>query len=348
MPLPAETQADTQAETIGAGLPGEIAHADWPLFGWIDDIRAPLAAARASGRAGVLATLYRVAGSAPRGPGAQMLFAARADGTLEASGYFSGDCIEGDVAHHAAQVLADGQPRWLHYGQGSPWIDLRLRCGGALHVMVERLAADCPAAADLLRHAEERRPCRWHSDGLTRRVTRDDGPLLAFCEAPFTLARRHDPPRRLIVSGGDPGALAAARLAAMTGFETVLVRPDGPHSPPPFAVSRYLRSAPEQAVTDLGMDRWTAYLGATHEDGHDLGGCLAALRGQAAWVGMIGARSRADGRLAALRALGASEAELARFNLSPGVTGLGKSPFEVATGILAQIMQAMNPAAERA
>ena len=93
----------------------------------------------------MLATLFKVEGSAPRGPGAQMLFDRNA-----ASGYFSGDCIEGDVAAHAAEVLADGQPQVLHYGMGSPWIDIRLRCGGALHVLVERIAADS-AAADLNR-----------------------------------------------------------------------------------------------------------------------------------------------------------------------------------------------------
>lgn len=333
---------------IGAEILGEIANADWPLFGWIDDIRAPLATARAAGSACALATLYRVEGSAPRGPGAQMLFAPLADGSVEASGYFSGDCIEGDVAHHAAQVLADGRPRRLHYGQGSPWIDIRLRCGGALHVLVERVPADCPAVADLLRHTAERRVCRWHSDGITRRVFTGDGPLLETAEDPFTLARRFDPPRRLIVSGGDPGALAAAQLAALARFETVLVRPDGPSAPPPLALAGYLRARPAEAVEQLGIDGWTAYLGATHEDHHDLGGCLAALRGGAAWVGMIGAKSRAAGRMAALRALGASEDELARLHMSPGVVGLGKAPFEVATGIVAQIMQAMNPAAERA
>jgi xanthine dehydrogenase accessory factor len=63
---------------------------------------------------------------------------------------------------------------------------------------------------------------------------------------------------------------------------------------------------------------------------------------------MIGARSRADDRLATLRRAGASETELARLSLSPGVPGLGKSPWEVATGIMAEVMQAMNPARERA
>ena len=66
-----------------------------------------------------------------------------------AAGYFSGDCIEGDVAGHAAQVLADGMPRRLHYGTGSPWIDIRLRCGGALHILVERVMPGSAAARSL-------------------------------------------------------------------------------------------------------------------------------------------------------------------------------------------------------
>ncbi|MCJ2184387.1 XdhC family protein [Novosphingobium sp. 1949] len=333
---------------IDGMMTAEIANADWPMFGWVDDIRKALSSARETGRPAALATLYKVEGSAPRGPGAQMLFVPDAAGRIEASGYFSGDCIEGDVASHAAQVLAEGHPRRLHYGTGSPWIDLRLRCGGALHVLLERIAPDCPAATALIDHADRRETCLWISDGESRRVETGEGPLLALQNDPFALARRFDPPRRLIVSGGDPGALAAAQLGAMGQFETILIRPDGPSAPPPFPVARYLRGDPAQALATLGVDRWTAYLGATHEDQHDLGGCLAALRGQAGYVGMIGAKSRSAARLAALEAAGASAEDLARLRLSPGISGLGKSPWEVATGILAEIMQALNPTRERA
>jgi len=338
----------TADDPLPLALDGGIESADWPEFGWIDDIRPALAEAMAAGRPAALATLYKVAGSAPRGPGAQMLFAPGEDGQIAASGYFSGDCIEGDVAAHAAQVIAEGTPRRLHYGMGSPWIDLRLRCGGALHVLLERIAPDAPALRTLLAHAAERRSCTWISDGETQEVTADAGALLDLSEDPFRIARRYDPPRRLIVSGGDPGALAAARLGAMAQFETILLRPGGPHAPPPFPVAQYLREEPAEALARLKVDRWTAYLGATHEDHHDLGGCLAALRGEAGYVGMIGARSRAGERLAALEAAGATAEQLARLRLSPGVPGLGKSPWEVATGIIAEIMQALNPARERA
>ncbi|MCB2077031.1 MAG: XdhC family protein [Novosphingobium sp.] len=290
-----------------------------------------------------LATLYRVEGSAPRGPGAQMLFT----GT-RASGYFSGDCVEGDVASHAAEVLADGKPQRLHYGLGSPWIDIRLRCGGALYILLERIAADSPAALDLLACANQRRSCRWSSDGMVQTIGAGEGPLVTFREDPLHVSRRYDPPRRIIVSGGDPGALAMAQLAADAQFETVLVRPGGPDAAPPLRNVQYIRAEPADALAELGMDRWTAYIGATHEDHHDLAACLHALRHGAGYVGMIGARSRAPGRIEALRAAGATEEELDRLNLSPGMTGLGKAPWEVATGIMAHVMQALNPSRERA
>jgi xanthine dehydrogenase accessory factor len=320
-----------------------LAGADWPTFGWSDDVRPALAQALAQGRPAALATLYKVEGSAPRGPGAQMLFVGNA-----ATGYFSGDCIEGDVAGHAREVLADGQPQRLHYGMGSPWIDIRLRCGGALHVLLERVLPDSPAAHALIENARGRRACVWRSDGLDQHVVTGEAPLLAWHEEPFFLARRYDPPRRLIVTGGDPGALALARLGADARFETILIRPHGPQSPPPFPVSQYLREPVGEALARLGLDRWTAYIGATHEDEHDLGGCLSALRGGAGYVAMIGAKSRAAARTGALEAAGATPEELARLRLSPGVPGLGKAPWEVATGILAEVMQALNPAHERA
>jgi xanthine dehydrogenase accessory factor len=331
-------------ELTGEPPEGAIADADWPLFGWSDDVRPALAAALAAGRPAALATLYRVEGSAPRGPGAQMLFVG-----AEASGYFSGDCIEGDVARHAAEVLADGRPQHLHYGMGSPWIDIRLRCGGALYILVERVLPDSPAVQALLRSAEERRPCLWSSDGTQQDVLPgEDAPLLATTQDPLRVLRRYDPPRRLIVSGGDPGALALAQLAAEAQFDTVLLRPGGPTGPAPLAKVHYIREEPADALPRLGVDRWTAYVGATHEDHHDLGGCLYALRHGAGYVGMIGARSRAAGRLAALEAAGATTDELARLHLSPGIAGLGKAPWEVAVGILAEVMQALNPAQERA
>lgn len=77
---------------------------DWPLFGYADDMRPALADARARGLPAALVTLHTVEGGGLRPPGAQMLFA---EGIV--SGFLSGGCVEGDVALHAAETLADGR-----------------------------------------------------------------------------------------------------------------------------------------------------------------------------------------------------------------------------------------------
>ena len=334
----------TQAAPAPQDSAPPLADSDWPLFGWQEDIRPALKQALQAGRAAVLATLFRVEGSAPRGPGAQMLF----DGP-NASGYFSGDCIESDVARHAAEVMADGTPRHLIYGAGSPWIDIRLRCGGTLHIFVERIAPDSGAAYQLLACAEARTPALWISDGLHARVEETgDAPLLTASDGPITIARRYDPRRRLIISGGDPTALALAQLGAEAQFETFLVRTNGPASAPPIDNIHYLRSHPVEALKEIGVDGWTAFVGATHDGELDAPACAYALSRQAGYVGLLGAASRLPGRLEAIRAAGISDELLARLHAPAGKRNLGKAPWPIAIGIVTEVMEVMNQAAERA
>jgi xanthine dehydrogenase accessory factor len=260
------------------------------------------------------------------------------DGT-RASGYFTGDCIESDLALHARKVLEDGEPKRLTYGKGSPFIDIRLRCGGTLHILLERVASDSAAVAALLDQVAARRPCIWHSDGIVQQVElAGEGPLMACTTEPFFIRRRFDPPLRAIVSGGDPTALAVAALAAQARFETTLVRPDGPEIPPPLANVAYRRDSTTDALAALGLDRWTAYIGASHEDHTDLPATLAALQGGAGYVGIIGALDRAGARRHALAEAGASEEQLARLHMPAGATVLGKAPWRVATGVIAEVM----------
>src|SRR5262245_45184754 len=118
---------------------------EWPMFGLDDDVRPALAAARAAGAPAALATLISVEGGGPRPVDTQMVFAHDI-----VAGYFSGGCVESDVAGHAWACLEDGEPRRLVYGEGSPWPDIRLLCGARIEIFVERVAPDDPALAELL------------------------------------------------------------------------------------------------------------------------------------------------------------------------------------------------------
>jgi xanthine dehydrogenase accessory factor len=321
-----------------------VLDADWPAFGWAEDIRPALKTTRDEGRASALATLFRVEGSAPRGPGAQMLF----DGK-NAAGFFSGGCVEADVEQHASNTIADGEARSLHYGTGSPWVDIRLRCGGAIYIFVERIAADSAAAADLLAFAERREPALWISDGKIQRVApAGDAPLLQDTAQPLSIVRRFDPPRRIIVSGWDPTALAIAKLGADAQFEIILTRPDGPETPPPIGEARYLRMSPSEAIEAFGVDPWTAFIGASHDSELDLPACAAALSRGAGYVGLLGAASRLPERTETIRDLGAPPESLAHLRAPAGVPNLGKAPWRIAVGVITEIMQTMNSANERA
>jgi len=135
----------------------------WPLFGLADDARPALRAALNSGRPAALATIVALGGGGPRPVGTQMVIA---EGAV--SGFLSGGCLEDDVAGHAREVLRDGAPRRLVYGEGSPWPDIRLLCGARIEVQLEAIAPDDAAARRLLALADARAPAVWLSDGRAR------------------------------------------------------------------------------------------------------------------------------------------------------------------------------------
>ena len=309
---------------------------EWPLFGLVDDVRPALRAAVTAGRPCALVTLYALNGGGPRPLGAQMLFAED-----DVRGFLSGGCVEADVALHAAQTLADGQPRRLVYGEGGPWPDIRLLCGSRMELLVERVAPDDPAAAALLALTDQRRAAVWRTDGRTRAAQAADpmpGPACAYRAEPFGLRRFYEPVPRLVVVGADPTALATAQLGAQAGFETTLVRPKGPAARPALTGFAYSRAEPAEAFAAIGLDPWTAVAVATHDWDVDQASLVAALPSLASYVGVLGARRRLPERLTRLRAAGVDEAALARLKGPIGLDLGGKAPWEVAVAVIAEII----------
>lgn len=302
---------------------------EWPMFGLTDDVRPALRQARAAGLPMILATLIRVDGGGPRPVGTQMVFA---EGLV--SGYFSGGCVEADVADHAFACLADGQPRRLVYGQGSPWPDIQLLCGAGIEIFLERVAPDSPALSDLLSAEDERRPVSWVSDGA-RQVCYDRDKVAPW---PDAVQRDYDPPQKLVVFGSDPTALAIAQLGAQSGLQTTFVRPKGPETPPPIPGLAYRRDEPQSALAAIGTDAWTAIAVATHNLETDRDALAAALPSSAGYVGLLGARKRLAERLAPLRAAGIPEDQLTRVKAPIGLDIGGKAPWEVAVSVIGEIM----------
>ena len=332
---------------------------EWPAFGLQSDVRPALRRAAGAGRAVVLGTLYAHEGAAPLGEGAQILFDADGAGEWAAAGFLSGGCVEGDIALHAQAVLGDGQPRRLVYGRGGP-PDIRLLCGSRIEVLLERVAPHEPALRRLLELEAARRPALWLSDGSERACLAEGetlaklpaqlSPALAkACERPAVSApaggaifRRHAPRFRLVVVGGDPTTLAIARLAVEAGFETTLVRPKGPSSPPPAPGARYFRGEPAEAFATLGLDPWTAVAVATHDIDIDHDALLLALPSAAGYVGALGSRKRLPERLARLQFDGVPDSAIARLKAPIGLDIGARAPWEIAVSVIAETIQSLK------
>src|SRR5690606_16603641 len=92
------------------------------------DILAFAAQSMAEGHAAALVTLVEICGGAARAIGAQM--AVREDGLY--CGFVSGGCTEAAVAAEAVIALQKGLDRNLRLGEGSPFFDIVLPCGGGI------------------------------------------------------------------------------------------------------------------------------------------------------------------------------------------------------------------------
>jgi len=307
----------------------------WRPAAPVDDIRAVLLGASLPQSAFAIATLVEVDGSAPRDVGAQMLVTAE-----EHWGFLSGGCIEDDVARHARAAMEAGAPRLLRYGEGSPWIDIRLACGSGISVLVEPVTASEPAVAALLDGWRARHPVRWTSDGFARAAERS-GETIADSWDGTRYTRLFVPPLRLVLIGVDGATLTAASLARELGWEVALIAPGGPDDAP-FPGIAYRRGDPVGALADIVPDRWTAVAVLSHDREDDERGLAAALQSDAFYVGAIGARARLDARIARLRGHGVSEAGIARLHAPVGLYGFGKAPREVALSLVAEVAQAFH------
>jgi xanthine dehydrogenase accessory factor len=137
-------------------------------------------------------------------------------------------------------------------------------------------------------------------------------------------------------------APAMAMLARQVGMETILVRPKGPSAPPPVPDIQYRREAPAAALAAIGTDPWTAVAIAMHQEEDDHAALVAALASSAGYVGLLGSSRRLPRKLARPAEAGISPHQLARLKAPIGLKVGGHSPWEIATGVIAEVIQAAN------
>jgi len=325
---------------------------------------------QAQGEQVAVATVIRVAGSAPRPVGARMVVSSAG----RMAGSVSGGCVETSVYGEMMDLLGGGLPRVLRFGITDDMIwDVGLACGGTIDILVQLLE---PALVAAFRLALE----RGQAVGLAAIVKGpgavgettlvgtdgwmlgpDDPRIVAAMQQ--RLADRQEvgtvqavdgqtevflepflSPPKLYIMGGVHVAIPLTRFAKELGFRVVVVDPRGK-----FAnrerfpeADEVLVEWPDEALGHLPVDRATYIVLLTHDPKIDELTLAAALKSGAAYIGAIGSRQTHADRLERMAKWSVTAEGLQRVYAPIGLDLGGHTPEETALSIMAEVVAVKN------
>jgi xanthine dehydrogenase accessory factor len=282
----------------------------------------------------VLVTVLAVEGSAMRNPGTHMAVAA--DGSFVGS--LSGGCIENAVVAEALDALKAGAARVVRFGAGSPYLDIRLPCGGGLDIHFQPLN-DAALPQACLAASEARQPFTV-AIGPAAVTFAEGWQPASFDPAAGTARFGHWPPLRLVLIGHGEGPCALAHLALAMELEVAALTPD----------DRALARLSELGVTATKLERttdtaalrsdpWTAIAFLFHDHDWELALLQRALALPHCYLGAMGGRRAHAARLAALAAAGVAPDRLATIHAPIGLFHSSRDPETLALSALADIVR---------
>lgn len=175
-------------------------------------------------------------------------------------------------------------------------------------------------------------------DEINRRLRADkSGALESTGGALF--ARCYASAPRMVIVGAVHITQALAPMAAMAGFEVVVIDPRRA-----FATAERLPGVsvttewPDEALARIGLDAQTAVVTLSHDPKLDDPALIAALQSQCFYIGALGSSRTHAKRVARLTEAGLADA-IPRIHAPVGLDLGGRSPAEIAVSVLAQVIQ---------
>jgi xanthine dehydrogenase accessory factor len=283
----------------------------------------------------VLVTITAVIGSSSRSEGTHM--AVCEDGRWVGS--LSGGCTEAAVVGEALRVLKSGKAEQLRFGSGSPFIDIKLPCGGAIELLMLP-DPDAVQIAAARTHLEKRMPVLLNMalDGSLAVNEAVAGQTTGWSEGRFWV--RHDPAMRLLVIGHGEEVPALATLAHTYGATVEIFTPDKTHieKTSHLAIKGHWLKTPDRSPA-LQSDRWSAVIFLFHDHDWELQLMQQALEQDSFFIGAMGSPKTHASRLAALTAAGIGQDQCARIKGPIGLIPSTRDPQTLALSVLAQLVE---------
>lgn len=285
----------------------------------------------AAGRPAALVTITGLDGPFSRPLGAQLAVA----GDKRFAGSISGGCLEQALTEEAQGAIRDGVNRMLRYGTGSPYLDVRLPCGGGIDLHVDA-SPDRDVLARAIALGRARKPFAFAFDpGSQRSGLRLLEKIEDASETEFV--RQFEPRLRIVLAGRGWEIVAMSQMARTANVDLIVAsqEPATLEFCEPYANELIRLTTPANAPP-LPLDSHTAMACLFHEHEWEAPILLDALRSPAFYVGALGSRQTHQRRIETLQALGAGAEDIARLK---GPIGLfaSRDPRSLAVSALAEI-----------
>lgn len=280
----------------------------------------------------VLAVITAIEGPAYRRLGDAMLIGANG----QIAGALSSGCIDADVCLHAQDILQGGAPRRLRYGAGSPFMDIRLPCGGALEVTLTRDPGhDFFAALSLARKARNPVSIRIAPDGQL--ALAGAATATGWQDGDFVIALA--PRLRFLIFGNGAEPLVFAGLLHSLDHDHILLSHDAD------TLSRaHVAGISVRHITgpippdDIKVDAQTAVTLFYHEHDREVPVLARLLDSPAFYIGAQGSRRVAEGRAVALQEAGCPSEAIKRLCRPFGLIPSARDPKLLAVSVLADVL----------
>ena len=272
-------------------------------------------------------------GGGVRAPGA---LAAVSD-TGNCAGYISNGCVDADMFSQAIGAIEDGKVRTVRYGAGSPYMDIRLPCGGAVDLMIVP-NPDPDLIAQFHRQLSERKAIAF-SCSLDRGLEAKDPDkqIYGWHDDGFFVQCR--PKMRLRIAGRGTEPIALMRTAHALDFDVLLQSPDEDR----LDAARALGYQAQQLIGNDKApksedDEYTAFVMMFHDHDWEAELLKEALKTNAFSIGALGGRNTHKSRCEVLRAAGVLEADIARIHGPIGLINSVRNASYLAVSVLAEII----------
>lgn len=261
-------------------------------------------------------------------------------------GTLSSGCIEKDIALLALETLLAGRPRKLRYGRGSPFMDIKLPCGGGLDVLLVPRPD-----RKVLRRLQERRTARLpvtlsinlQSGALTLADTGETGTVGSVFNIRFL------PEIRFLVFGKGPEAGTFSALIQSAGYPNILLSPDLEtleHGVSMGCETHHLQTPAFPA--GLAVDPRTAIVLFFHDHDWEPPILATAVLRPAFYIGAQGSVMARNARMRELEAMGIDGDSLARLRGPIGLLPSVRDARTLAISVLAEVLAVAKDGSEAA